>query len=235
MDHAEAILMKAAERYVLGDLSVSEVEGFERHFFDCPQCSEELRTLSVFQENARAVFIEQTSTPSISDSAVSLPTLPLTKPKAAGAGWSWAAMFSPAVLGPALAMLAIAVFLGYEFGERRAGGPQSLNAYPLYAASRGAETVVAPPAGAQFFTLYMDRTWDRDYTSYRAVVHNQDSPEGSERVSLPLPAPAPGRLIQLLLPARSLAPGRYELSILGTDGSGHESKVAGYSFTLRFE
>src|SRR5580704_6922436 len=63
MDHLDAENMKAAERYMLGDLSVPEVEEFERHFFDCPQCSEELRALTVFQENARAVFIEQDLAP----------------------------------------------------------------------------------------------------------------------------------------------------------------------------
>jgi len=39
MDHLDAENMKAVERYMLGDLAVSEVEEFERHFFDCPQCS----------------------------------------------------------------------------------------------------------------------------------------------------------------------------------------------------
>jgi anti-sigma factor RsiW len=63
MDHLDAAHMKAVERYMLGDLSVSEVEEFERHFFDCPQCSEELRTLTIFQENARAVFVEQDVAP----------------------------------------------------------------------------------------------------------------------------------------------------------------------------
>jgi hypothetical protein len=234
MDHAEAIQVKAVERYVLGDLSVSEIEGSERHFFDCPQCSEELRILSVLQENARAVFLEQSSTPSIATIPVS--SLPATEPTAARAGWSfsWGALFSPAIFGPALALLAVAVFTGYEIGDRKAGGPQSLNAYPLYAASRGAETVVAPPKGAQFFTLYMDRTWDKDFASYRAVVRDEGQ-AGSERVSLPLPAPAQGRLIEVLFPARSLAAGRYVLSVLGSDDSGHETKAADYSFTLRFE
>jgi hypothetical protein len=252
MDHAEAIQMKAVERYALGDLSVSEVEGFERHFFDCSQCSEELRILSVLQENARAVFIEQNSTPSTSLASVpvSVPmvnpvvnpvgnpasNLPATERKAARAGWrfSWGALFSPAALAPAMIVLVAAVFLGYQIGESKAGGPQSLNAYPLYAASRGAETVVAIPEGAKFFTVYMDRTWDGDFASYRAVVHD-DSPAGSERASLPIPVPAQGRLIQVLFPSHSLAPGRYVLSILAKDASGHETKAADYSFTLRFE
>ncbi len=238
--------MKAVERYALGDLSVSEVEGFERHFFDCSQCSEELRILSVLQENARAVFIEQNSTPSTSLASASVPmsypvshpasSLPATERKAARAGWrfSWGALFSPAALAPAMIVLVAAVFLGYQIGESKAGGPQSLNAYPLYAASRGAETVVAIPEGAKFFTVYMDRTWDGDFASYRAVIHD-DNPAGSERASLPIPVPAQGRLMQVLFPSHSLAPGRYVLSILAKDASGHETKAADYSFTLRFE
>ena len=236
MDHAEATQMGAVERYMLADLSVSEVEEFERHFFDCPQCSEELRTLSVLRENARAVFIEQHFSPSIS--GVSVSNQPVVPAKPGRAGWriKWSTMFAPA-----LAMLALAVFLGYEIGERKTGEPQSVNAYPLYAASRGAETVIAPPAGAQFFTLYMDRTWEGDFTSYRAVVRDEAHPDragseqGIERVSMPLSAPEPGRAIQVLFPAHALAPGRYVLTILGKDNSGQEVKAAAYSFTLRFQ
>src|ERR1700742_3715332 len=58
MDHVEAVRSNAAERYTIGDLPVSQVEEFERHFFECSQCSEELRTLSILAENARAVFSE---------------------------------------------------------------------------------------------------------------------------------------------------------------------------------
>src|SRR5580698_1281135 len=108
MEHSEAQNTGAAERYVLGDLSVSEVEEFERHFFDCPQCSEELRTLSILQENARVVFMEQESAP--------LPqvTAPVViESKRAKAGW-W--QFS--IWAPAMAMVAIAVFAGFELGGR---------------------------------------------------------------------------------------------------------------------
>jgi hypothetical protein len=228
MDHAEAIQVRAAERYMLADLSVSEVEDFERHFFDCPQCSEELRTLSILRENARAVFIEQHSSPSIS--AVPVAHQPVAPPKPARTGWRF---WSP-MLAPALAMLIVAVYVGYLTGERKTGEPQSMNAYPLYAASRGAETVVAPPAGAQFFALYMDRTWDRDFASYRAVLRDEGQ-AGAERFSMALPAPEPGRAIQVLFPARALTAGRYVLTIFGKDNSGQEVKAADYSFTLRFQ
>src|SRR5258708_36453221 len=107
MDHSEAITLKAAERYALGDLSVSEVEEFERHFFDCPQCSEELRLLSVLQENARAVFIEQSPGPRIENPRESW--------------WSGLASIwrQPWAIAPAFAALVLALLVGYQTGLRR--------------------------------------------------------------------------------------------------------------------
>ena len=231
MDHAEAIKTRAVERYTLADLSVSEVEEFERHFFDCPECSEELRLLSVLRENARAVFIE--------DSAPSVSGVAERPAEERRPGWraAWQAMFAPRIFAPVLTMLALAVVAGYQVGMRKTGEPQSVSAYPLYAASRGAETVIAPPTGSQFFTLYMDRTWDRDFASYRAVIREERAggEQGAERVSLPLAAPAPGSAIQVLFPTRALASGRYTLTIFGKDDAGRETKAADYSFTLRFQ
>ena len=47
---------------------------------------------------------------------------------------------------------------------------QSVSAYPLYAQARGEETIVSPAAASKFYTLYLDKTWDGDYSSYRAVL-----------------------------------------------------------------
>ena len=224
MDHSEAITLKAAERYALGDLSVSEVEEFERHFFDCPQCSEELRLLSVLQENARAVFIEQSPGPR-------------SERAEEREGW-WrrfvAAWRQPRAFVPALAAIVLAIFAGYETGRlRQPEGLQPVSAYPLYAASRGEETVITPPHGAQFYMLYMDRTWDTDFAKYKAVV--REDPSGTERYALPIPAPAPGRAIHLLIPIQALRPGRYILTVSGLADSGGDVAVARYPFSLRFE
>jgi|HubBroStandDraft_4_1064222.scaffolds.fasta_scaffold218196_2 hypothetical protein len=223
MDHSGATKINAVERYVLGDLSVSDVEEFERHFFDCPLCSEELRLVSVLQDNARAVFIEQ----SLSPSPASLPAIPR------GAGW-WSGFLRPWVAAPAFAALVVAMFAGYEAGVRhQSNGLQDISAFPLYAAARGDETVISPPPGAQFYTMYMDRTWERDFPRYRSVV--RDDPGGAERYSLRIPPPAPGRSIQVLAPAHALPAGRYVLVIFGADETGKETEVARYPFTLKFE
>jgi anti-sigma factor RsiW len=151
MDHSEAMQMSAAERYVLGDLTVSEVEEFERHFFDCPECSEELRMMSVLQDNARAVFLEQNPTP-VQPVEIPKPVVREEKPR-----------------------------------EEK-------------------ETVIAPQPGAEFYEFYMDRTWDAEYPSYRAVVTSG----GAQQLALPISAPKAGQATSrcFLLRMRRIESGR---------------------------
>src|SRR5579872_4049465 len=110
MDHTEAVRSNAAERYAIGDLPLVEVEEFERHFFECSQCSEELRTLSVLVTNARAVFSEPVMvSPPVFQPAAE-PVVAVVQPVEAQprviekvrAWWR-----QPWVLGPAFAALAV--------------------------------------------------------------------------------------------------------------------------------
>jgi len=222
MDHLNAETMKAVERYMLGDLTVSEVEEFERHFFDCPQCSEELRTLTIFQENARAVFAEQDLAP-----------MPASVPAPeSAAGW-WRG-FSPLFGRPwaaALATLLIGIFSGYlAFAPRET--VQAVSAYPLYAQARGEETVVSPAAASKFYTLYLDKTWDAEYASYRAVLFDAS---GTQKSTLAVTTGAPGEAIHILIPSHELAAGKYVLVMQGIDGAGKDTELARFPFTLRFK
>lgn len=221
MDHLDAGQMNAVERYMLGDLSVSEVEEFERHFFDCPQCSEELRALTIFQENARAVFAEQEPTP-----------VPTSVPAPeSGAGW-WGG-FSPLFGRPwavAFGALLIGIFSGYlAFTPRES--VQSVSAYPLYAQARGEETIVSPASSAKFYTVYLDKTWDGEYSSYRAVLLD---PSGTEKFTVPVTTGAPGEAIHMLIPSHQLAAGKYVLVMRGIDG-GKDTELARFPFTLQFK
>lgn len=237
MDHSEATEFRAAERYVLGDLPVSEAEEFERHFFDCAQCSEELRALAIFQDNARAVFLEPGTESEPALEGELDPQAPPDRParsapaSGSGAGW-WGRLWStPWVLAPTAALMVVAMLGGYQAGRRRP--PQNLAEFPLYAASRGSETLVTPPAGAEFYSVYLDRTWDRDFTSYRAVVREEAG--GGEKFSVAVDPPAPGQAIHILIPARVLAAGRHVLTISGVEGPGRETEAARYPFNLKID
>jgi hypothetical protein len=217
MDHAEAVQHNAAERYTIGDLPVAEVEEFERHFFECPQCSEELRALSILVSNARAVFVEP--------AVVAAPPAVVPQPRVIEKARAW--WREPWVLGPAFSAIAVVVFLSLSPGlQQRAGKIEQVSSFPLFAASRGEETPVTPAAGATSYTLYMDKTWEGSSDSYRAVI--RDETGNTERASFSLKDPGPGRFVEISIPTGSLSAGRY---VLVVQDKGQD--LARYPFTLR--
>jgi hypothetical protein len=229
MDHPEAVRSNAAERYAIGDLPLMEVEEFERHFFECPQCSEELRALSVLVTNARAVFSEPVMAASPVFQPAAEPPIAAAERGAAQsvAGKVRAWWREPWVLGPAFAALAVIVLFAVDPALR---GPASkieqVSAFPVYAASRGEETLVTPSATSPAFMLYMDKHWEGSSDSYRAEIRDETS--NADRADLTLRDPGPGRFVEVQIPTQALTPGRYVLFV--KDG---DKEVARYPFTLR--
>jgi hypothetical protein len=221
MDHLDAVNMQAVERYVLGDLTVPEVEDFERHFFDCPQCSEELRALAILQENARAVFSEPAPAAVVIAPQSVAPPAPTSL-------WRGFPLLSSFAL--ALGALLIGIFAGY-LAFRGRDSALGVDAYPLYAQARGEETVVAPAAGSKFYVLYLDRTWDGSYKSYRAVLRDAS---GTERFAVPIEAGATADVVHVLMPSHKLPSGKYTLVMLGGQ-AGQETELARFPFTLQLK
>ena len=222
MDHLDADKTKAVERYMLGDLSVSEVEEFERHFFDCPQCSEELRTLTLFQANARAVFGEQDLTP--------IPVR-VHAPESAASWWrGFSPLFWNRPWVTALAALAIGIFAGYMAFQIREGA-QAIGEYPVFAQARGEETVVSPVAGSKIYAVYFDRSWEGDYSTLRAVVRDAS---GAEKFSVSVPPGAPEDAVHIKIPTRELPSGKYVLVMMGSSG-GKETELARFPYTLQIK
>lgn len=60
MDHTFAYETYAAERYLLGEMTPEERDAFEEHFFTCKACGDDIQTSSVFVENAKTVFRDET-------------------------------------------------------------------------------------------------------------------------------------------------------------------------------
>ena len=57
MNHDEAIRLKAAEKYLLGELSAELRDQYEDHYFGCAECAQDVRTGAVFIDNARDVLV----------------------------------------------------------------------------------------------------------------------------------------------------------------------------------
>jgi hypothetical protein len=59
MNHNEARQMQAAEKYLLGELSLAQREEYEEHYFDCAECALDLKAMAVFADNAREVLRQE--------------------------------------------------------------------------------------------------------------------------------------------------------------------------------
>lgn len=127
----------------------------------------------------------------------------------------------------ALGALLIGIFAGYGFFAPHESA-QAISAFPLYAQARGEETVVSPPAASKFYTLYLDKTWDGQYSSYSAVLLNAS---GAQQTTVPVEMGAPGEAIHMLIPSRQLAAGKYVLVMRGDK----DTEIARFPFTLRFK
>jgi hypothetical protein len=128
----------------------------------------------------------------------------------------------------ALGALLIGIFGEYgALGWR--DGAQGLSAYPLYAQARGEETVVSPAAGSRFYTMYFDKTWDGEFTSYSAELRDVS---GAVKFTVPIHAGAAGEAIHVLVPTHKLTAGRYVMVLSGGDKT---TELARFPFTLQFK
>ena len=98
MDHSEASRLMASEKYLLDELSPTEMEAFEEHLFGCHECALDVRAGSVFLEHGKV----ELANPTPEGGRVTAEVRP-------SRGFSW---WRPAFAIPALAILLIVV--GYQ-------------------------------------------------------------------------------------------------------------------------
>ena len=117
MDHEQAVNTGVVERYILGELSTPESEEFEIHFFGCTQCAQELRAGAIFEENAKAVFLDESA-------GASGAYVPESKNERARLAW-WTLLWQqPWSAAPALAAVGLLCLAGYQALVVAPGLPQ---------------------------------------------------------------------------------------------------------------
>ncbi len=236
MNHTEAVSAGAAERYLLGQLSPSEAEEFEQHFFDCSECARELRVGAMFEENAKAVFLEERA------SAVRIPAETRRPVQEKPSVWAWFWQRPWGVAAPALAAVALAIATGYQAMVVIPGlrsqlhdvlSPQPVASNVLPPISRGDVRPLEVPEGAHFYAIYMDPTWEGSFAAYECSVLDES---GSTKFSVRLPAPPPGKPIQILMPRPVLPSGRYTVVIRNASEAGKpEAELARYILVLKLD
>jgi hypothetical protein len=208
---------------MLGELSGSEKEAFEEHFFTCHECAEELQTSAIFAANARAVFKEQAS---------SRPALVSNVPQSR----SWLDWFRLPQWVPAAAVAVLLLgVVGYDrlvvirdLKKQLAAdhGPQTLLSFPLRLA-RGDETVAVPKTQT-FFAFYFNLP-PNQASSYIAEINGGPR---SLTTTVALPKPAAGDPFTILLRRSEFPSGSYVLRI--RDEATH-SEIVKYDIHLNTE
>jgi anti-sigma factor RsiW len=223
MDHSQAIETQAAERYLLGELSASEAEDFEQHYFECTDCAEAVESGGAFIANARAV-LGRPSRP-----APASPPVPRTPFRFLFLQPQWAFALASAA---AVAFAGIALYQGaivIPRLEHLLENPVILPAIQLAGASRGEAAPMRVPRRAPFVPLSADIPPDVRSSQYRCVLTRA----GQNVFTVTGPAPAGAQPITVLVPAAKLSSGDYELTIFGENGL-ENGKITTYLFHFEF-
>jgi len=232
MDHADATLTGAAERYVIGDMEEQERERYEAHFFSCADCADEVRAAARFVENARPLLH------TVPDPAVSVWRAPA---RVTGPSW-WDALVASfrVPLGAAAAGLVLVGIVAYQslivmptlrHDLRQAESLQTAPSYFLSVA-RGPAPVIALSSGERAVTLTLSRSFDRTFPFYRVDV--QDAHSRSIQSSVVRPVGTDQEL-PLLLKVSDLPSGPYVVVVTGMESESSQtpaSDTARYPFTL---
>jgi len=205
MDHRGAVSTLASERYILGEMSERERHLFEEHFFDCPECADDVRTAGLMRDTVRAGALGAVSAGSPAPRGKVL-QLPAARTR----WWQTAAL-------PWAAAAALALVAGYQSLNlpQRAGPPFAVAPVTLRPDARGQATVVRKGAGDTIvFALDVSQPPAKGSLRYDL---RRDS--GSSVASGDVAAPMPGAPLLLLVPGKLLAPGADYVLTLGTAGA----------------
>lgn len=216
MDHFEAVRLKAAEKYVSGELPTDLRDQFEEHYFDCVECANDLKVLATFVTASRIVFEEE--------AAAKAPPRPQETERL---GWfSW---LRPVVAVPAIAGLALVViFQGAvtipALKKQVAVGSIAQvyeSSYRLQGATRGESASTLTIRPNEGFALDFDFTPTQTSASYEGRLLDDS---GRSVLAFHLPGGLANKEVHLVIPAGFVHAGEYSLALSGVPDA--EGKLA---------
>jgi hypothetical protein len=194
MDHAFAEKTGAADRYLLDEFTLEERVEFEDHYFDCADCSDQVRKGAIFIETARDVLRAERPNEAIAN--VGRP-----RNRSGLLEWLKAWLFNPMQGLPALAALGLAMVVGYQNLATIPAlvRPELMSDMVIAPMTRGKTPVVPIDRRKALFNLNFDADSPHVYTNYTCLFRNEKGitimtlesgprEESSFRLSWKLPA-----------------------------------------------
>jgi Putative zinc-finger len=234
MDHTAVVREKMTEKYLLQELEPEVRDEFEEHYFDCPECTLDVRAGSQFVEESKVVLAEEAEPVPVR--AISGPRSgrqPVRQP----ARQPWFAWLRPAFAAPALALLlAVAGYqnlVTYPTLRAELNQPQVLPAAVSVNVGTygGSDTPTIVPAGRGLL-LYVRITPDGSYARYMVELY---SPAGKSEGSISIPAPVGPSVVPVTMPGATREAGTYTTAVRGVTSSGETKDLGSTSFQLQIQ
>ena len=221
MDHIAVVREKTTERYLLNELDPEVRDEFEAHYFDCPECAQDVSAASVFVEHSKLVLGESLE-PVTARAAVR---------RARRGIFAW---LRPVFAAPALALLLAVVgyqnLVTYPRLKSELKQPQILPAVLVNVGTYGAGETAVPEGKGLLLSLRIPP--DGAYARYTAELYSPaGKPEGSFTI-----VPAPGQdQWSVTVPAVHREAGTYTLTLHGVTNSGETKDLGSTSFQLQIQ
>jgi|SRR5208283_4570823 len=212
MDHLEAVRLQAAEKYVLGELSSEIREQFEEHYFDCSECTQDLKALTTFVTASRMVFGETTASSAA----------PARAPQPKRLGWfHW---LRPVIAVPAIVTLAAVVIFQNAVtipSARKQAAVQFFaevyeSSYHLQGATRGGNMATVTLHPNENFALDFDFTPAQVFSSYTGTLMDAS---GHSVTSFGLSGEQTNKELHVVIRGGIVHAGNYELVVVGGQNS----------------
>ena len=216
MDHNEAMHMQAAEKYVLGELSPSQREEYEEHYFDCGECAVDVKSIAAFADTCREVLRQEAE----------MARQAMPEPARGG----WFAWLRPAFAVPALA--ALLLFVVYQNAvtipkarEAAMQGAVQVFTTPVslqMANVRGGEEVRIQIHAVDNLPIKFDFTPRQTFGEYVGQLQDE---AGKIVFEVKLPGSYANKEVTLVVPAGALKAGKYTLIFSGVpEGKGQANR-----------
>jgi len=221
MDHTAVVREKTTERYLLNELDPEVRDEFEEHYFDCPECAQDVSAASVFVEHSKLVLAES-SEPASARAAVH----PVRR--------GFFAWLRPAFAAPALALLLAVVgyqnLVTYPRLQSELNQPQILPAVLVDVGTYGAGETAVPEGKGLLLSLRIPP--DGAYARYTAELYN---PAGKAEGSFTI-TPATGQdQWSVTVPAVQREAGTYTLALHGVTSGGETKGLGNTSLELQIQ
>ena len=239
MNHQQAVDSMAVERYVLNEMTATDRQAFEEHYFNCPECLEAITYASDFLEVGREYVQENAKT---QPTPVPVPN-PAWFQRIFSSSW-WSSPVPAFASAAFLALFGLSIYQGVELAQvKKTLKTPSVVATSVFlplssrggSDARGTDLPTVSVERNETFQLDVDLPPHDQYSSYEGEIISTSGSEGIPVFALPAEQLNQASRVQLAIPP-TLAEGTYQFIIQGTN---HEAKgkttVARYDFVIKFK